>query len=115
MVVRRLLGLLVSETNRGSSRKIGRIRHNAVEIVTRPFRMLYSIVFMTVLFGVLYTIFYDSGAVAAVNAAEGDAVGMALAFLPPLPILALIAVAMAVLVPLTMLFRDVSDESRYRR
>ncbi|MDS0221632.1 hypothetical protein NDI54_09745 [Haloarcula sp. S1AR25-5A] len=115
MVVRRLLGLLVSETNRESSRKVRRTRRNAVEIVTHPFRTLYSIVFMTLLFGVLYTIFYDSGAIAAVDAAEGDAVAMALAFLPPLPVLALIAVAMAVLVPFTMLFRGVSDENRYYR
>lgn len=115
MVARRLLSLLVSSTNRSPNRKTRRLRRNAVEIVTRPFRTLYAIVFMTLLFGVMYTIFYDSGAVAAVDAAEGDAVAMALAVLPPLPILALIALAMAVLVPFTMLFRGVSDESRYYR
>ncbi|MBV0903279.1 hypothetical protein [Haloarcula salina] len=115
MVVRRLLGLLVSGTNRNSNRKVRRVRRNAVEIVTRPFRTLYAIAFMTLLLGVMYTLIYDSGAAAAVDAAEGDAVAMALAFLPPLPVLALIAVAMAILVPFSMLFRGVSDENRYHR
>lgn len=109
------MGLLVGGTNRNSNRGLSRLRRNAVEIVTRPFRTLYSIVFMTLLFGVIYTIIYDSGAVAAVDAAEGNALAMALAILPPLPILALIAGAMAVLVPLTMLFRGVSHDDQYYR
>ncbi|WP_336339208.1 hypothetical protein [Haloarcula brevis] len=115
MVARRLLGLLISGTTRDVNRKTDRIRRNAAEIVTRPFRTLYSIVFMTLLFGVVYTIVVDSGAAAAVDAAEGDAVAIALALLPPLPVLALIAAAMAVLVPFSMLFTGVNDERRYHR
>ena len=110
MVAGRLLNWLVRDTMRETGRDVSRVKRNAVDIVTHPVRTLFNIAFVTVLFGVLYTIVYDSGAVAAVDAAEGDSLAMALAILPPLPILALIVLAMAILVPLTMLFRGVNDD-----
>ncbi|WP_276277648.1 hypothetical protein [Haloarcula regularis] len=91
------------------------MKRNAVNIVTHPIRTLFNITFMTVLFGVLYTVFYDSGSVAAMDAAEGNSLAMALAILPPTPILVLLALAMAILVPITMLFRGVGDGNRYHR
>ena len=112
MDARRLLGRLFG-WNRNSNRGLSRLRRNAVELVTHPLRTLYSIVFMTGLFSVLYTIFYETGATTEIGAAEGDALATALAFLPPFHILALIAVAMTILVPVTMLFRGVTSDDRY--
>ncbi|MFC7020742.1 MULTISPECIES: hypothetical protein [Haloarcula] len=113
MVVGRLLHWLVRDTMRETGRDVSRVKRNAVDIVTHPVRTLLNIAFMTVLVGVLYTIVYDSGAVAAVDTAEGDSLAMVLAILPPLPVLALIGGAMVVLVPLTMLFRGVSHGRYY--
>ncbi|MFC7250774.1 hypothetical protein ACFQJ5_13120 [Halomicroarcula sp. GCM10025324] len=105
MVAGRLLEWLVRDTVQEANRDVSRVKRNAVNVVTHPIRTLFNIVFMTLLFGVLYTIVYDGAAVATVDAAEGNSLAMALAILPPLPILALIGAAMVVLVPLTMILQ----------
>lgn len=119
MVLRRIPGLvvrvIVRDARRDADRTARSVDRNVRRVLGRPVRTTLSIVFVTLLFGVLYTISMDQGAVNDVDAAGGDALATALAILPPLPILALIALAMLVLVPVALVSQGVKNDLRYNR
>lgn len=108
---------MVRDAQRDADRTVRSVRRNTRRVVTRPIRTTLSILFMTLLASVLYTITMDSTAVAAVGEAEasGDTVGLLLAVLPPVPILLGIAALMVVLVPISLITGGVRRDLRYNR
>lgn len=119
MVVRRVLGFLGGIVVRDAERSVNRyeraLRRNVRRVVFRPIRTSLAICFMTLLGGVVYTVSMRPDAVAAVDAAEGDLLGTALAILPPFPILLAIGLVMVILVPIALISGGIQNDLRYGR
>jgi len=121
MVGRRLLGfvgnIIVRDAKRDVDRHTSAVRRNTRRVLFRPVRTGFSILFMTLLVAVLYTITTDPTASTAVDEAEasGDTLGILFALLPPAPILLAIAAAMIVLVPISLITGGIRRDLRYGR
>lgn len=121
MVGRKLPGLVGGIVARSARRDVDRhtsaLRRNTRRVLGRPVRTGLSILFVTLLVSVLYTVTTDPAASVAVGDAEasGDMLGVLLAVLPPAPILLAIAAVMVVLVPLSLITGGVRRDLRYGR
>jgi hypothetical protein len=105
---------LTRSAERERDRTIRSYRYHVRQVTAHPIRTLFSILFMSVLVGIMYSVAYDSTAtLAAVDVAGEDPLAVALAVLPPAPIMLLIFLAMLVIVPISTVLGGVQYERRH--
>lgn len=113
-IPKRLGKLFVRGVRRDVERTERSYRYHVRRVFGRPVRTLLTVLFMTLLVGVLYTFAYDgTTASVAVEAAGEDPLALAAALLPSLPIMLLIGLAMLVIVPISMVLGGVQREREY--